>query len=265
MKPRTTPISNLVMALAIALVASGRSLAIPMPFTISGQGINATGTFTTSPINLGPYGIVPGYGPAWKVDGVTGTFSDSTLGITGTFAGVMPASMDYTSIPRPSDYPSAGDPGNHGTIGKNPGPYDISYDNIIYPGSNSPNVCPNYYSYGGGPLDLFGLLLQVNKTGGGTVLVNLWSNGDLDNPANVLGVDYGIAIGDYVPGDAKPFQQLRYIGDGNAYQNDPTSYSGSGISFVVTVPEIDPAGMGTVLALVTGGLGLLERRRRKTA
>jgi hypothetical protein len=29
------------------------------------------------------------------------------------------------------------------------------------------------------------------------------------------------------------------------------------------VPEIDPAGMGSVLALVTGALGLLERRRLK--
>jgi hypothetical protein len=31
------------------------------------------------------------------------------------------------------------------------------------------------------------------------------------------------------------------------------------------VPEIDPAGMGSVLALVTGALGLLERRRLKAA
>ncbi|NBV47240.1 MAG: hypothetical protein EBR86_16795 [Planctomycetia bacterium] len=31
----------------------------------------------------------------------------------------------------------------------------------------------------------------------------------------------------------------------------------------VNVPEIDPAGMGSVLALVTGALGLLERRRLK--
>ena len=31
------------------------------------------------------------------------------------------------------------------------------------------------------------------------------------------------------------------------------------------VPEIDPAGMGSVLALVTGALGLLERRRLKMA
>jgi hypothetical protein len=34
---------------------------------------------------------------------------------------------------------------------------------------------------------------------------------------------------------------------------------------VSAVPEIDPAGIGSVLALVTGALGLLERRRLKTA
>jgi len=31
------------------------------------------------------------------------------------------------------------------------------------------------------------------------------------------------------------------------------------------VPEIDPAGMGSILALVTGALGLIERRRLKAA
>lgn len=37
------------------------------------------------------------------------------------------------------------------------------------------------------------------------------------------------------------------------------------ISSASAVPEIDPAGMASVLALVTGGLGLLERRRLKAA
>jgi hypothetical protein len=37
------------------------------------------------------------------------------------------------------------------------------------------------------------------------------------------------------------------------------------ISLVQAVPEIDPAGMGSVLALVGGALGLLERRRRVVA
>jgi len=35
--------------------------------------------------------------------------------------------------------------------------------------------------------------------------------------------------------------------------------------YIATVPEIDPAGIGSVLALVTVTLGLLERRRLKTA
>ena len=30
-----------------------------------------------------------------------------------------------------------------------------------------------------------------------------------------------------------------------------------------SVPEIDPAGIGSVLVLVGGGLGLLERRRKR--
>ena len=37
------------------------------------------------------------------------------------------------------------------------------------------------------------------------------------------------------------------------------------ISPLQAVPEIDPAGMGSVLALVGGALGLLERRRRVVA
>ena len=45
-------------------------------------------------------------------------------------------------------------------------------------------------------------------------------------------------------------------------------YSESVASFTISsgpspVPEIDPTGMGSVLALVTGALGLLERRRLK--
>jgi hypothetical protein len=41
-------------------------------------------------------------------------------------------------------------------------------------------------------------------------------------------------------------------------------YFGPNFTFT-SVPEIDPAGMGSVLALVSGALGLLERRRLKSA
>jgi hypothetical protein len=34
-------------------------------------------------------------------------------------------------------------------------------------------------------------------------------------------------------------------------------------SNIFPIPEIDPAGMGSVVALITGALGLLEQRRRR--
>ena len=57
----------------------------------------------------------------------------------------------------------------------------------------------------------------------------------------------------------------------SSYQNTPIGYQAqsSDVGFrlvspaIEPVPEIDPAGMGSVLALVTGALGLLERRRLK--
>lgn len=42
-------------------------------------------------------------------------------------------------------------------------------------------------------------------------------------------------------------------------------YFGPNFSFTAVVPEIDPAGMGAVLALVVGALGVVERRCRKAA
>jgi hypothetical protein len=49
------------------------------------------------------------------------------------------------------------------------------------------------------------------------------------------------------------------------YSNSPGSYAAFAMSFGTTqatpIPEIDPSGVGSVLALVSGALGLLERRR----
>ena len=226
-------------------------------FNITGPGISAGGTFTYSLVSLAPYGSVPGYASAWKIEGVTGTFQDTTLGVSGTFSGVHAASMDYTSIPRPADYPSAGDPANRGAIAGSGLQFGkISYDNIIYPGGDSPNTCPNYYSYGGGFLDLFGLLLEVN-TSSGPLFVNIWSNGILNNPANPLGLDYGMAIGSNV-GGATPFSSLRYLGDGNVYEGTPGAYTASGISFAL-VPEPSTYGLMACTALV--GFGIWRRSR----
>ena len=52
-------------------------------------------------------------------------------------------------------------------------------------------------------------------------------------------------------------------GSGGYFSN--TSPFAAAIGVITPVPEIDPAGMGSVLALVTGALGLLERRRLKAS
>jgi len=91
-------------------------------------------------------------------------------------------------------------------------------------------------------------------------------------------------FGNYDPGFPPylPAEFLTSLGQATGYTDaawidqsgySPAFYSRSlyGISETLTfaspssVPEIDPAGMGSVLALVTSALGLLERRRLKAA
>jgi hypothetical protein len=50
---------------------------------------------------------------------------------------------------------------------------------------------------------------------------------------------------------------------GTLHMSRRTDLTGSFIIAAAPVPEIDPAGVGSVLALVTGALGLIERRRLK--
>ena len=59
-------------------------------------------------------------------------------------------------------------------------------------------------------------------------------------------------------GDAIDFA-VGYLTGG--YSNDSTGISAT-LTPMTTVPEIAPAGIGLVMALVSGGLALLERRRR---
>ena len=53
--------------------------------------------------------------------------------------------------------------------------------------------------------------------------------------------------------------------NGTAYTNNYWFGAAVGTVNSTPVPEIDPAGMGSVLAFVSGALGLLERRRQKIA
>ena len=70
---------------------------------------------------------------------------------------------------------------------------------------------------------------------------------------------------------APPVGRTSFYGNDAQEWSEFASFNGSGtydsntgifsIAGLLAVPEIDPAGFGSVAALVTGALGLLERRR----
>jgi len=72
-------------------------------------------------------------------------------------------------------------------------------------------------------------------------------------------------------GVAPPVGRTYFYGNNVQKWNDFATFTGTGaydgntgifsVKGLMAVPEIDPAGMGGVLALVVGALALLDRRR----
>lgn len=82
----------------------------------------------------------------------------------------------------------------------------------------------------------------------------------------LTGTGSGIVQQFYVPDAATKL----YFGiiDGQCFVGQPDYYDNNAGSFsvqgsVTSVPEIDPSCLGSVLALIGGGLGLIERRRKR--
>jgi hypothetical protein len=114
--------------------------------------------------------------------------------------------------------------------------------------------------------------------------------------SNILGPGYAVDAFGYLEGDGSTIEHLRGVFGFELFTDLQSPFSGIGIQaatptdlstnvglFVVSnsidqsstftvsggspsaVPEIDPNSLGSVLALVLGSLGLLERRRLKAA
>jgi hypothetical protein len=216
---------------ALLLAAlSFQTKASTFAFDFSGSGVSGRitvtyGTATDTKVTSG-----------YELNGITGTFSDSNRGlnivnasITGLEA-ISPTSPDATNFLAPADFSrfTANDLDSVGDMPPAPGapaPTSLSYDNLFYPGV-SPGVATDY-PFGGGFLDIYGLLFTLNN---GDV-VNLWSNGV--PPGGSL--SYGAAVV-----NGSNHQALDYVSDGVQASPEPGS-----------------------LVLIAGGLlGLLAWRKR---
>jgi hypothetical protein len=221
------------LALALIVAAATAAKADTYAFSFSGGGLSGSGIITVSPIP------VPGVPGGYQITGITGTFSDSNLGllnaaITGVQNTSLPSGIgsDGTFIP-------PGSPGDG---------YGFSYDNLFFPGGNSPAVCPppppgdphDPYPFGGGLFDIYGLLFHVQ----GGYSVDLWSNGVVPG----FGLTYGV-------GDSLDGEVLNTYGE---------PFSGTSVSVSATAtPE-----PGSLLLLGTGVLGIagsVTRRLKRSA
>ena len=183
-----------VGALMVAMAFGSPAQAHEVTFGFNGFGITGSGLFSVAP-NVAPPDPNPNCGTAgnnacrtdpagaFRVTGISGTFSDPSNGISNAeITGLVPIKpaneRDEVFDPKVPSSLSFFDFGS-GQEGA------VSYNNLFFP-DGSPIDCTDF-PYAGTFLDSFGVAFKV--AGGYTV--NLWGDGDLHGPGTTT---YGIKV-----------------------------------------------------------------------
>lgn len=186
------PLLAASISLAAMLCSATFAHADSYSFSLSGSGITASGSFTTT--DNGPEG-------SQVITSITGVFSDTNNGFSGAISGPAsaPIPVPNTALTPPTTFtaPAFTDAG-------------FSYDNLFWPSGESPAVCIDALAFSGGDFDIYGLVFSV--AGGYTV--DLWSQG-------VLG---GYFIGDSLNGVKLGDSADGYSVDFTANAPEPSSF-----------------------------------------
>ncbi len=156
-----------LLGLAAGVAVAPAAMADAVNFSFSGHGINATGVLT-----VGQQSTNSTNPPGNEITGISGTFSDTNVNVSGAITGLV-TPISYVNLPPV--------PGFATTSG------GLSYDDLFYPAGNSPLVCYDLingvptltYPFSGGLFDIYGVAFNIAGPGG--YVGEIWSNGDVGN------------------------------------------------------------------------------------
>ena len=169
-------------ALLAAASLASQAQADTISFNFDGAGVSTQIELTYIPNpNTGPLGSRPNLVDpvgSFVITGITGTFSDSNIGISdATITGLVPISPETAHDASP---PNLLAPNSLSFMAS-----ALTYDNLFYL-NGSPQTASDYSAHGG-YFDIYGLGFTIDAGN----QVNLWSNGDSGG-----GPDYGAAVTD---------------------------------------------------------------------
>jgi hypothetical protein len=227
-----------------ATTASGSTLYVSGPTATNGSATIQSGT--TSTTNLGYAFKTGGSGP-FGIDTIVLELQSSVVSGTGSFKISINGTDNDTplsAVPNSTVY--ASDIVSFTTSGIANTPFEL-----VLAGADIPNI--SAYSL----LSNTAYSIFLNSASGSSIAMRRQQGLASGNDAiAAYTVTNGFEVLDTFRNSVPNYANS---------QGPPVSYAAFAISFgttqASTVPEIDPSGVGSVLALVSGALGLLERRR----